>query len=268
MSSTQAALILSRGSRRALWGLRFSRSTHSVSTRRESRSSKLSAPSRGSLCCSLQARAKASSRRALSFSMVGSVSMGVLPLGGSVVVVLAADVLVAKRWVGGRGRCFRQGGAVQAVPEDRLDASVGAGANGEGPGAGALQALWAVAAGEPENAEAGAIAHLWMGPLGEDGLDERGGTVSDALPPADEARGGPGQMLLVGLGHVLGDGGVVAARVAPAVGGDADPPVEELHRGRGHTGLHLLAEEGVRDRVEVMVELDVVVDVHPCELPL
>src|SRR3990172_7656405 len=147
MSSTQAALILSRASRRALWSLRFSRSSHSVSTRRESRSSKLSAPSRGSLCCSLQARAKASSRRALSFSMVGSVSMGVLPLGGSVVVVLAADVLVAKRWVGGRGRCFRQGGAVQAVPEDRLDASVGAGANGEGPGAGALQALWAVAAG-------------------------------------------------------------------------------------------------------------------------
>ena len=47
-----------------------------------------------------------------------------------------------------------------------------------------------------------------MRTVGEDRGDEGGGLGPDGLGPLDEARGRPLKMVLVGLGHVGGVGGV------------------------------------------------------------
>ena len=44
--------------------------------------------------------------------------------------------------------------------------------------------------------------------------------------------------------------------------------VEDLHRLRRDARLHLLAQQPERHRVEVLVDLDVVVEVHPAALPV
>ena len=69
--------------------------------------------------------------------------------------------------------------------------------------------------------------------------------------------------------HVLGHGGVAAAHGAAGVTGDAPMVVEHLHRDAGHAQLDLLADELVRHRVVVALELDVVIearDLRPLEL--
>jgi hypothetical protein len=62
----------------------------------------------------------------------------------------------------------------------------------------------------------GAIALLGVGPVSQDGLDQRGGLRADRLRPADDPRGRPLQMALMGLGHVGGVGGVAGRRGKPA----------------------------------------------------
>jgi hypothetical protein len=51
------------------------------------------------------------------------------------------------------------------------------------------------------------------------------------------------------------------------MGGDPLVPVEYLDGGGGQAGLDLLAEQGVRDAVEVLLDFDVVVDADPAPLP-
>src|SRR3990167_8718016 len=95
--------------------------------------------------------------------------------------------------------------------EDRVDMPIGARADGDGAGAGGLEAGVAVALGEAQDPEAGAVALLGVRPIGEDGLDEGGGLRADRAGPRDEARRGPLQMVLMRLGHVGRVGGVPAA---------------------------------------------------------
>jgi hypothetical protein len=128
------------------------------------------------------------------------------------------------------GRLGR-GQPVEPVLEDRVDVAVGADADGQGAGAGGLEAGGAVAAAEAEQAQAGAVALLGMGAVGEDGGDEGRGLGADGLGPLDEARGRPLEMLLVGLGHVGGGGGVPARRVIAQMGGDPLAAMVELGRG-------------------------------------
>jgi hypothetical protein len=54
----------------------------------------------------------------------------------------------SRGWRGGG----RQGGAVQAMFENRLDALIGTGAEGQGPAAGRFQPLAAVAFPQPHDA--------------------------------------------------------------------------------------------------------------------
>src|SRR6266403_1415492 len=90
-----------------------------------------------------------------------------------------------------------------------------------GAGAGGFKPLGAVALGEPQDAEARAIALLGMRTVREDRLDQRGRLGADGARPIDEARRRPLEVALVGLGHVGGVSGVLAADDTPPMRGDA-----------------------------------------------
>jgi len=78
---------------------------------------------------------------------------------------------VHERQAGGR----RGGGhrlSIQAVFEDRIDRSIRARAGEQGPGTRRVQALRAIALGEPPKAQAGAVPLLGMRATLEDALDE------------------------------------------------------------------------------------------------
>src|SRR5207245_3054349 len=68
------------------------------------------------------------------------------------------------------------------------------------------------------------------------------------------------EVALVGLRHVGGIGGVLAADETPPMRGDALAAVEELDGGRGQARVDLFVNECVGDGVVMAVELDVVVD--------
>ena len=116
----------------------------------------------------------------------------------------------------GAGRGERD--LIEAVLEDRVDVAIGAGGDAARAGARGFQPGRAVALGQAQDAEARAIALLGMRAVGEDRLDEGRGLRADRLGPADDARGRPLQMALMGLGHVGGVGGVAAADVAAGDG--------------------------------------------------
>src|SRR5262249_40519570 len=70
-----------------------------------------------------------------------------------------------------------------------------------------------------------------------------------------------GQLLLVGLGAMLGDcGGLIRLRAA-GVGSDALAAMEDLDCRRRGANLHEFASKGVGDAIKMTVELDVVIDV-------
>src|SRR5215218_8757474 len=79
----------------------------------------------------------------------------------------------------GRGASARQRLAIEAVGQDGVDRAVGSGADLEPSFASGLEALDAVVAGEPQDAEAGAEALLGMGPAAQDHVDQGGGVRPD-----------------------------------------------------------------------------------------
>ena len=131
-----------------------------------------------------------------------------------------------------------------------------------------LEPLGAVALGEAQDAEARAIALLGVRAIGEDRLYQLLGGGSDAPGPVDDPRWGPRQVLLMRLRHVRCDRRVAAALAAARVRRHALAAQEHLDGGPGEAQLHLLVDERVRHRVEVAIELDVVVEVHARGLPL
>src|SRR5439155_13124717 len=103
--------------------------------------------------------------RARSLSRVGVVSMR---SSSSAVVGGAAHVVVAahgQAW----WRCWQRL-RVEAALEDRFDAAVAVGLDGQRPPAGGFQALAAVAMTQPDDAEAGAEALLRVGTVLQDVL--------------------------------------------------------------------------------------------------
>src|SRR5580700_1479620 len=138
MSSTHAWARRSFASLRARFIFLFSRCIHSASTSSPRRSSKESSAVVGCPCCSSQAAASPSSRIVFSFSSVGSLSK--MDLLSSVVVVAPAHVLVHERELWCRRRLGRRE-PVEAVLQDRLDVSVGAGAGDHGARARRLESI-------------------------------------------------------------------------------------------------------------------------------
>src|SRR5262249_62335433 len=121
------------------------RASPSASTGSPKGSSKGTAARAGSCCWACHAAAKASRRRALSFSRVGWVSI-TSPL--SVVVVAAPDVLVLEGGARGGGG----GRAIEAAAQDRIDMPIRARAGGERSRTRGFQPPPVGALGEPHEA--------------------------------------------------------------------------------------------------------------------
>ncbi len=109
---------------------------------------------------------------------------------------------------------------------------------------------------------------LRVGPAGEDRRHQGGGLRPDGLGPRDEPRGTPLPVLLVGLRHVGGQGGVLPAGHAPDMGRHPLAAMEDLDRHRRHPDVHPLVHQGMGHRGVVAVDLHVVVDVDARQLPL
>ncbi len=105
--------------------------------------------------------------------------------------------------------------------QDRLHAFIEEAVDGEGIGAGGFETFFRVLFSQAEDAQARAESLLGMGFIFEDMGHQffRGG--SQLLRPADNARGTPFQVLLMGFGHVFFGGGESSFAVAAGVAGDS-----------------------------------------------
>src|SRR5580704_1962615 len=176
----------------------------------------------------------------------------------------AADVVVRYRRPV-RGRCRPL--AIEVVLEDRVDRAVGARPDLERAGASGFEALAATGLGEPQDAYARAEALLGVRALPQDDLDQRRGVAPNlaGLPPQSLRR--PVGIAPMARRHVL------AHRRMLAIGGRAHmrrnalAAMEDLDRARRNARPNLLTQQLMRQRVIVLVNLDVVVEPDPALLP-
>ena len=122
-------------------------------------------------------------------------------------------------------------------------------------------ALVSVIAAQTHHAEASAIPLLGMRFALQDVAYRLAALRTDGASPVDETARCPRQMLLVRFGAVGWIGSKAMAGPAARMSGDAAALVEDLHGAGRQAHLHLLLGKGVRDRVAMPVDLDVVVDV-------
>ena len=106
-----------------------------------------------------------------------------------------------------------------------------------------------------------------MWPPGQHGDDQRLGVGTDRASLALEALGVPFGIQPVRARHVVGQGAMPWAAIAPGVCRNTLTAVEHLHRALGQPCLNLLADQGVRDGVEEPSDLDVIVDANPGKRP-
>src|SRR6266478_2463939 len=163
---------------------------------------------------------------------------------------------------GGSGRPL-----VEPVLEDRLDRSVGTGADVETAVAGRLQSVGAVLPRQAQDAEAGAVALLGMGPALQDQLGELGGAWTDYRRFTADPLDGPLGIAPVRTRHVFGDRGVPATTGAAQVDGDALASAEQLNGMGGDARFELLADQPVRYRVIVPVDVDVIIGRNAADPP-
>lgn len=115
---------------------------------------------------------------------------------------------------------------------------------------------------QAQDAQAGAEAVLWVDSAFEDVGDDASSVGLRLLCPADQSLGRPLGMLTVTLGHVLGLGGVAAFVRRAQVAGHALVGVEALDGLCGQAHFELVLHQLVRHRVDVAIDLDVVVDME------
>src|SRR5262245_6041871 len=159
----------------------------------------------------------------------------------SVVVAGAADVAVPDRW--SFRRRFSCIGLVEPVLEDRGNRAVGGGTNLVAAPAGRFHPGRAVAAHEPENAEASAKAlfGMWLGL--HDRLDEGDGGRADRGGMTHHPRRRPLCVTPVRTRHVLLNGGVPVVQARAYMAGNPAAFVEDLDRRVGNASLDLLADQ-------------------------
>ena len=114
-----------------------------------------------------------------------------------------------------------------------------------------------------QNAKASAEPLFGMRPAGEHGADQAFGVRPDLAGPAAEPIRRPLGVTPVGAGHVVGVRAVLAAHVAALVDADALTAMEDLDRARGDPHLNLGADERVWNRIEKVMDLDVIVEIDP-----
>src|SRR5882672_726325 len=168
----------------------------------------------------------------------------------------------------GLGGGARQRLTIEAVVEDGVDRAVRSGADLEATAAGRLEAVDAVLAGEPQDAHAGAEALLGVRAAAQDDVDQGGGVWPDGGGFALDALVRPAGVAAMRARHVLGHGSVAATSAAQQMAGDTLALVEQLDRTLGDARLELLAQQAVRHRVVMAVDVDVVVEADPALAPL
>src|SRR5271168_1509296 len=124
------------------------------------------------------------------------------------------------------------------------------------------------AATRAQNAKAGAEPLFGMRPAGEHGADQAFGVRPDLAGPTAEPIRRPLGVAPVGAGHMVGVRAVLAAHVAALVDADALAPMEDLDGSRGDPDVDLGADERVRNRIQKVVDLDVIVEIDPRAPPL
>ena len=102
----------------------------------------------------------------------------------------------------------------------------------------------------------------------QDQRDELGGARADRDRVSTDALDRPLGISPVCARHVLGDRRVAAAETAAQVHRDALAPAEQLDRALGDAGIELLADQPMRHRVVMPVDVDVVVEPYPPHPPL
>ena len=107
-----------------------------------------------------------------------------------------------------------------------------------------------------------------MRPAGQHSDDQPLGVRSDGTGLMPQPFRRPFAISPVCARHMLGLGAVSRSAVTPRMGGDAFAAVEHLDRAGRGTGVHLLADQGVRHRVEKALDLDVVINADAGEAPL
>ena len=100
-----------------------------------------------------------------------------------------------------------------------------------------------------------------MRPTGEHGGDQPLGVRPDLAGPAAESVRRPFGVTPMGAGHVVRVRAVLAAHVAALMGADALAAMEDLDHARGDPHVDLGADERVRNRVEEVMDLDVIVEI-------
>src|SRR6266851_6890157 len=183
------------------------------------------------------------------------------------VVAGTTDVGMVERQFWRLGWAHR-GLPIEAVLKDGVDRAVRSGADLEAAAARRLEPLDTVLAGQPQDAETGAEALLGMRPAAQDDLDQGGGIVADGGGLALDTLVGPAGVAAMGRRHVLGHGGVAAAGTAQQVTSDALAFVEQLDGALGNARLDLLAQQAVRHRVVMAVDVDMIVERDAALAPL
>ena len=112
-----------------------------------------------------------------------------------------------------------------------------------------------------QNAEASAEPLFGMRPAGEHGADQAFGVRPDLAGPAAEPIRRPLGVAPVGAGHMVGVRAVLAAHVAALMDADALAAMEDLDHARGDPHVDLGADERVRDRIQEVMDLDVIVEI-------
>src|SRR6185312_5112322 len=176
----------------------------------------------------------------------------------------AADIVVRYRRPV-RGRCRPL--AIEVVLQDRVDRAIRAGTDLERTTASGFEPFAAIAFGEPQDADAGAEALLGMRAFLQDDLDERRGVAPDltGFPPQPLRR--PVGIASMARGHVLAHRRLLAIGGRAHMGRNALAAVEDFDRARSDTRPDRLAQQLVRHRVVVLLDLDVVVEADPAFLP-
>ena len=94
------------------------------------------------------------------------------------------------------------------------------------------------------------------------------GGLSILRRPADKPLRGPLDKVLMGLGHVLGNGGVVALHMGSPVAGNASALVEDLDSLRGKADIDLFFDKLVGNGVVMPFRFDMVINMDPGLFPL
>ena len=158
------------------------------------------------------------------------------------------------------GRIVPGGRVVGLAREKRRDALAIEDAQFDGSGRDRFEASRIEAAIRAQDAEAGAKPLFGVRPAGEHGADQAFGVGPDLAGPAAEPIRRSLGVMAVGTGHVVGVRAVLAAHVAALMDRDALAAMECLDHALGDPHFDFRANQGVRNRVEEVMDLDVVIE--------